>query len=93
MSRIKFEMSRGSDVKAIRWTHTKRARFTVTRKKASTLAIGDTQALRGRLSGQTTVYNILNGFESVNFIQSEKIRCVSRHQNPSRCICVTDILT
>ncbi|WP_233209868.1 MULTISPECIES: hypothetical protein [unclassified Pantoea] len=35
------------------------------------MAIGDTQALRGHLSGQTPVYNILNDFESVNFIQSE----------------------
>lgn len=42
-----------------------------------------TQALRGHLSGQTPVDNVLNDFESVNFIQSENVRCMSRYQNPS----------
>lgn len=32
---------------------------------------------------QTAINNILNDFESVNFVQSEKLRCMSRHQNPS----------
>lgn len=40
----------------------------------------DTQALRG----QMPVHDILNDFESVNFIQSKKLRCMSRHQNPLR---------
>ncbi|GJL36304.1 hypothetical protein TUM17576_31240 [Enterobacter hormaechei] len=40
----------------------------------------DTQALRG----QMPVDDILNDFESVNFIQSKKLRCMSRHQNPLR---------
>lgn len=62
-------------------SHTKWARYTVTRQKASALAIGNTQALRGHLSVETPVDNVLNYFESVNFIQSEKLRCVSRHQN------------
>ncbi|ENY2726842.1 hypothetical protein ACFW38_002192 [Salmonella enterica] len=30
--------------------------------------MGNTQALRGHLSGQTPVDNVLNDFESVNFI-------------------------
>lgn len=59
------------------------ARFTVTRQKASALAIGNAQALRGHPCGQTPVDNVLNDFESVNFVQSEKLRCMSRHQNPS----------
>lgn len=33
--------------------------------------------------GQTPVDNVLNDFESVNFIQSENVRCMSRYQNPS----------
>lgn len=37
-----------------------------------------TQALRG----QMPVDEILNDFESVNFIKSKKLRCMSRHQNP-----------
>jgi len=40
----------------------------VTLEKASALAIGNTQALRGHLSGQTLVDNVLNDFESVDFI-------------------------
>ncbi|EPE4037357.1 hypothetical protein ACSIFW_000839 [Klebsiella pneumoniae] len=40
----------------------------VTLEKASALAIGNTQALRGHLSGQTPVNNVLNDFESVDFI-------------------------
>ncbi len=52
-------------------------------QKASVLAIRYTQALRGHLSGQTPVDNVLNDFESVNFIQSENVRCMSRYQNPS----------
>lgn len=60
-----------------------RARFRVTRQKVSALAIGDAQVLRGRLSDQTQVDNILNDLESVNFIQSEKLRCMRRHQNRS----------
>ena len=43
----------------------------VTREKASALAIGNTQALRGHLSGQTPVDNVMNDLESVNFIQSK----------------------
>ncbi|RCG79154.1 hypothetical protein CSB66_4845 [Enterobacter hormaechei] len=31
---------------------------------------------------QTPVDDILNDFESVNFIQCEKLRCESRHGNP-----------
>ncbi|BCH44529.1 hypothetical protein KAM260_24200 [Klebsiella pneumoniae] len=61
----------------------KRISFTVTRQKASALAIGNTQALRGHLSGQTPVDNVLNHFESVNFVQSENVRRMSRHQNLS----------
>ncbi|MFW8236742.1 hypothetical protein ACOID8_34890, partial [Klebsiella pneumoniae] len=34
------------------------------------MAIGNTQALRGHLSGQTPVDNVMNDLESVNFIQS-----------------------
>nr|WP_228290729.1 hypothetical protein [Klebsiella africana] len=30
--------------------------------------MGNTQALRGHLSGQTPVNNVLNDFESVDFI-------------------------
>ncbi|WP_218802173.1 hypothetical protein, partial [Klebsiella quasipneumoniae] len=40
-------------------------------EKASVLAIRYTQALCGHLSGQTPVDNVLNDFESVNFVQSE----------------------
>ncbi|UGR02978.1 hypothetical protein QDV37_17185 [Klebsiella pneumoniae] len=40
----------------------------VTREKASALAIRNTQALRGHLSGQTPVDNVMNDLESVNFI-------------------------
>ncbi|EPJ7248376.1 hypothetical protein [Klebsiella pneumoniae] len=36
----------------------------VTREKASALAIGNTQALRGHLSGQTPVDNVMNDLES-----------------------------
>jgi hypothetical protein len=43
----------------------------VTREKASALTIGNTQALRGHLSGQTPVDNVMNDLESVNFIQSK----------------------
>ncbi|HIB4674358.1 TPA: hypothetical protein ACWW40_001453 [Klebsiella pneumoniae] len=32
------------------------------------MAIGNTQALRGHLSGQTPVDNVMNDLESVNFI-------------------------
>ncbi|HHB7981891.1 TPA: hypothetical protein ACN7OR_001394 [Klebsiella pneumoniae] len=39
----------------------------VTREKAS----ANTQALRGHLSGQTPVDNVMNDLESVNFIQSK----------------------
>ena len=42
-----------------------------------------THALRGHLSGQTPVDNVLNDFESVNFVQSENVRCMSRYQNLS----------
>jgi hypothetical protein len=45
--------------------------LSVTREKASALAIGNTQALRGHLSGQTPVDNVMNDLESVNFIQSK----------------------
>ena len=64
-------------------SHTQWARFTVTRQKASALAVRYTQALRGHLIGQTPVDNVLNDFESVNFIQSKKLRRMSRHQNLS----------
>lgn len=47
------------------------------------MTIGNTKALRGHQWGQTPVDNVLNDFESVNFVQSEKLRCVCRHQNPS----------
>ena len=58
-------------------SHTQWTRFTITRKKTtSTLTIGDTQALRGRLCCQTPVDNILTGFESVNFIQREKLAVI-----------------
>ncbi|MFS7529191.1 hypothetical protein ACJ8CT_17245 [Klebsiella pneumoniae] len=40
----------------------------VTLEKASALAIGNTPALRGHLSGQTLVDNVMNDFESVDFI-------------------------
>ncbi|BBS82387.1 ISSod13 [Klebsiella quasipneumoniae] len=40
------------------------------------------QALEEK-SGLTPVDNVLNDFESVNFIQSENVRCMSRYQNPS----------
>ncbi|EGY9191445.1 hypothetical protein PF334_002153 [Salmonella enterica] len=40
------------------------------------------QSLRGHLCGQTPVDNVLNDFESVNFVQSEKLRCMSRHYPP-----------
>ncbi|EPY6966160.1 hypothetical protein ACXEHL_000993 [Klebsiella pneumoniae] len=43
----------------------------VTREKASALTIGNTQALRDHLSGQTPVDNVMNDLESVNFIQSK----------------------
>ncbi|MBF2726548.1 hypothetical protein [Klebsiella pneumoniae] len=43
----------------------------VTREKASALAIRNTRALRGHLSGQTPVDNVMNDLESVNFIQSK----------------------
>lgn len=46
------------------------------KKTTSTLTIGDTQALRGRLCCQTPVDNILTGFESVNFIQREKLAVI-----------------
>ena len=49
-------------------SHTRRARFMVTQQKASALAIGNTQALRGHLSSQPPVNNVLNDFESVDFI-------------------------
>lgn len=39
-------------------------------------------ALRGHLSGQTPVDNVMNDLESVNFIQSKNLRCMIRHQNP-----------
>jgi len=45
--------------------------------------IGDTQALRGHLCCRVPVDHILNDFKSVNFIQSKKLRGISRHQNPS----------
>ncbi|GMW16572.1 hypothetical protein LOCUS_46050 [Klebsiella pneumoniae] len=45
----------------------------VTREKALALAIGNTQALRGHLSGQTPVDNVMNDLESVNFIQSKNV--------------------
>ncbi|ENU0758189.1 MULTISPECIES: hypothetical protein [Enterobacteriaceae] len=35
------------------------------------MAIRNTQALRGHLSGQTPVDNVMNDLESVNFIQSK----------------------
>ena len=41
------------------------------------------EALRGHLRGQSPVDNVLNDFESVNFIQSENVRCMRRYQNPS----------
>lgn len=43
----------------------------VTQQKASALAVGNTQTLRGHLSGQTPVDNVMNDLESVNFIQSK----------------------
>jgi hypothetical protein len=49
-------------------SHTRRARFTVTQQKASALAVGNTQTLRGHLSSQPPVNNVLNDFESVDFI-------------------------
>ncbi|WNV02894.1 hypothetical protein RS584_10630 [Enterobacter sp. DTU_2021_1002640_1_SI_PRY_ASU_LCPMC_013] len=42
-----------------------------------------TKALRGHQCGQTLDDNVLNDFESVNFVHSEKLRCGCRHQNPS----------
>ncbi|MEM0567947.1 hypothetical protein AAG912_02860 [Salmonella enterica] len=54
----------------------------VTRQKASAVTIGNTKALRGHQCGQTPVDNVLNDFESVNFVQSEKLRCVCRHRIP-----------
>ena len=58
-------------------SHTQWTRFTITRKKTtSTLTIEDTQALRGRLCCQAPVDNILTGFESVNFIQREKLAVI-----------------
>ncbi len=64
-------------------SQSKRAMFTITRKKTPALTIGETQTLRGHLRCQAPVDNILNDFKSVNFIQSKKLRCMSRHQNPS----------
>lgn len=45
--------------------------------------IGNAQPLCGHLCCQMPVDDVLNDFESVNFIQSEKLRCMSRHQDPS----------
>ena len=44
------------------------ARFMVTQQKASALAVGNTQTLRGHRSSQPPVNNVLNDFESVDFI-------------------------
>lgn len=60
---------------------TKRARITVTRQEVSALVIGDAEAMRDHLCGPPLVDNILNDFKSVNFIQREKLRCMSRHWN------------
>lgn len=49
-------------------SHTRRARFMVTQQKASALAVGNTQTLRGHRSSQPPVNNVLNDFESVDFI-------------------------
>lgn len=49
---------------------------------ATALTIGNTKALSGHQCGQTPLDNVLNDFESINFVQSEKLRCVCRHQNP-----------
>ncbi|VGP73628.1 hypothetical protein SB6094_00583 [Klebsiella quasivariicola] len=49
-------------------SHTRRARFTVTQQKASAQAVGNTQTLRGHLISQPPVNNVLNDFESVDFI-------------------------
>ncbi|BBV60809.1 hypothetical protein KLQU111862_21880 [Klebsiella quasipneumoniae subsp. similipneumoniae] len=49
-------------------SHTRRARFTVTQQKASALAVGNTLKLRGHRSSQPPVNNVLNDFESVDFI-------------------------
>lgn len=40
----------------------------VTQQKASALAVGNTLKLRGHLSSQPPVNNVLNDFESVDFI-------------------------
>ncbi len=40
----------------------------VTQQKASALAVGNTHTLRGHRSSQPPVNNVLNDFESVDFI-------------------------
>ncbi|CQT89970.1 Uncharacterised protein [Salmonella enterica subsp. enterica serovar Typhi] len=62
--------------------HAKRTIFTITRKQTTALAVGDTKPLRCHLCCQTPVDDVRNNLESVNFIQSEKLRCESRHGNP-----------
>lgn len=58
--------------------HAKRSIFTITRKQTTALAVGDTKPLRCHMYCQTPVNDVLNNLESVNFIQSEKLRCESR---------------
>ncbi|SAB82170.1 Uncharacterised protein [Enterobacter hormaechei] len=62
--------------------HAKRTIFTITRKQTAALTVGDTKLLSCHLCCQTPVDDVLNDLESVNFIQSEKLRCESRHGNP-----------
>ena len=38
--------------------------------------------MSGHLRDQMPVDDVLNDFESVNLIQSAKLRCMSRHENP-----------
>ena len=51
--------------------HAKRTIFTITRKRTTALAVGDTKPLRCHLCCQTPVDDVRNNLESVNFIQSE----------------------